>query len=491
MNVLDFMSDPKLAGPFFTDPTWAPWRTWLAAIFGLPLAPAELELFRACTGRELPPSEAVREAWAIVGRRGGKSRIAAAVAVFLAILFGVLRKGAGLGPGELGVVMMLASDRRQARVLFRYACGLIDASPMLAAEVGDRTMDSIRIGRVVIETHTATFRAVRGYTLVGAVCDEAAFWRDESSSNPDEEILGAMRPGMATVPDALLLVISSPYARRGAVWNAFRAHYGRDSDVLVWKAPTRTMNASVPQALVDRALEEDEPRARAEYLAEFRTDVETFLSREVVEGCVVEGRRELPALAGVGYFAFCDPSGGASDSFTLAIGHREGARGVERVVVDVLRERRAPFSPEEVVREFAELLRAYRLSTVTGDRYAAAWCSERFTVHGIRYNPADRPKSDLYAAALAAFNGARVELPEDRKLITQLCSLERRTSRGGRDSIDHEPGAHDDLANAVAGLVTELTGRRRGVTFADLYPPNPEGTYTPVANVDDLRRGIR
>jgi hypothetical protein len=40
-------------------------------------------------------------------------------------------------------------------------------------------------------------------------------------------------------------------------------------------------------------------------------------------------------------------------------------------------------------------------------------------------------------------------------MVMQLTSLERRTSRGGRDSIDHAPGSHDDIANAVAGaLVT-------------------------------------
>ena len=37
--------------------------------------------------------------------------------------------------------------------------------------------------------------------------------------------------------------------------------------------------------------------------------------------------------------------------------------------------------------------------------------------------------------------------------MTQITSLERRTVRGGRDSIDHAPGAHDDVANAVAGAV--------------------------------------
>src|SRR5262249_36329059 len=68
----------------------------------------------------------------------------------------------------------------------------------------------------VIEVHTASFQAVRGYTLIGAVCDEIAFWRAEDSANPDTEILNGLRPGMATVSGAMLLCISSPYARRRA-----------------------------------------------------------------------------------------------------------------------------------------------------------------------------------------------------------------------------------------------------------------------------------
>ena len=94
---------------------------------------------------------------------------------------------------------------------------------------------------------------------------------------------------MATIEGALLLGISSPYWRRGVLGTKYRTYFGRETDVLVWKAETRLMNPSVPQATVDRALEEDEPRARAEYLAEFRTDIEGFLSREVVEACAIEG----------------------------------------------------------------------------------------------------------------------------------------------------------------------------------------------------------
>ena len=165
-------------------------------------------------------------------------------------------------------------------------------------------------------------------------------------------------------------------------------------------------------------------------------------------------------MAGTSYLAFVDPSGGSNDSMTLAIGHR-GQDG--RAIVDVVRERRPPFSPEAVVEEFAELLRSYNCTKVTGDRYAGEWPRERFSVHGVRYDPAAKVKSDLYLGLLATVNSGRAEIPPQARLATQLCALERRTSRGGRDSIDHAPGGHDDLANAVAGVANLLAGRRRGI----------------------------
>ena len=97
-------------------------------------------------------------------------------------------------------------------------------------------------------------------------------------------------------------------------------------------------------------------------------------------------------------------------------------------------------------------MKSYDVSKITGDRYAGEWPRERFRDHGISYEPAQKPKSDLYRDLLPAINSRKIDLLEHPRLLTQLVGLERRTARGGRDSIDHAPGAHDDLANAVAGL---------------------------------------
>jgi hypothetical protein len=218
------------------------------------------------------------------------------------------------------------------------------------------------------------------------------------------------------------------------------------------------MNPTIDPAVIERAYAEDEASASAEYGAEFRRDIEGFVSREAVDAVVVPGRRELPPIEGVRYFGFCDPSGGISDSMALAVAHREK----DLAVLDLLREARPPFSPDAAVEEFAETLRRYRITHLIGDRYGAEWVAEAFRKAGIRYQAAGKSKSELYREVLPAINSGQVELLDHAKLIAQLCSLERRTARGGRDSIDHRPGRHDDLANVAGGALHELLERRRG-----------------------------
>jgi hypothetical protein len=448
LTLLDAMADPALFAPWFTpEASWDGWRAFLAACFGLPMSEALAALYRRHTGRQALPTRPAREAWLVVGRRGGKSRIAALVAVWLAC-FRDYR--AILAPGERGTVMLLAADRRQARTVFRYVEGLLDGIPLLRPLVERRTREAIYFtNRVVIEVHTASFRAVRGYTVVACIADEVAFWRSDESANPDVEILNGLRPGMATVPGALLFCISSPYARRGALWEAYRAHHGRDGDpVLVWQADTRSMNPTVDPTVIEAAYEADETAAAAEYGAQFRRDIEAFVTREAVEACVIPDRHELPLVVGTMPTAFVDPSGGSQDSMTLAIAHREK----DRVVLDALRERRPPFSPEEVVREFAALLKTYRCHTVTGDRYAGEWPRERFAAHGTMYRVADRPKGDLYRDLLPLLNSGTVDLLDDQRPGAGPPAARQPWS-------GHRHGAHPEDGRGVGGVGAQASSR--------------------------------
>jgi hypothetical protein len=274
-------------------------------------------------------------------------------------------------------------------------------------------------------------------------------------ANPDIEVLNAVEPGLATTGGPLILA-SSPHARRGVLWDMFKRHYGADGDplTLVAHGASRVFNPSLPQHVIDRALEKDRARASAEYLAEFRVDIEGFVSLEVVEACV-GGYHEMGPVSGTFYRAFVDPSGGSEDSMTMAIAHKTRTPE-EQIVIDAVRKAHPPFSPEAVVDDFAALCKFYRITRVTGDHYGGEFVKEPFRKHGIRYEVAKQPKSDLYRDLLPLLNSGRITLPRHDRLVLQIVGLERRVTRAGKDSIDHGPHGHDDLANCVAGVATVL-----------------------------------
>ena len=198
MNILAALDDPALFAPHFRGDTWQPWRAFLAALFALPMDDAALALYRLHTSRNDAPVVPFKEAALIIGRRGGKSRVLALIAVFVATFRDYAPH---LAPGEVATIAIIAVDRRQARSIFRFTQGLLKAVDMLAGLVEDETSDTIRLtSRVQIEIATASFRVTRGYTFAGVLADETAFWRSDDSANPDQEIINAIRPAWPPSP---------------------------------------------------------------------------------------------------------------------------------------------------------------------------------------------------------------------------------------------------------------------------------------------------
>lgn len=263
-TILDAIADPHLFKPFFKDQrTWAVWFAIIAAIFAIPMTAEQLAIYQRVSGRKEPPTDIAKEVWLVIGRRGGKSRVLALIAVWLACFHDYRDY---LAPGERGTVQVIASDRKQARTILRYVKAFLTHVPMLARMIESETQEGVSLtNNVTIEVATASFRSVRGFTLVAALLDELAFWQSEDSANPDTEVLAAIRPGMATIPNAVLLAASSPYARRGALYQAHREHYGKDGDpILVFQADTKTVNPAVDQQVIDDAYAADPASASAE-----------------------------------------------------------------------------------------------------------------------------------------------------------------------------------------------------------------------------------
>jgi hypothetical protein len=382
LNIIEAMESPALFSPFFKGDSWDGWKAVLSALFALPMNDAQLEFYRLHTGRTTAPTVPFTEAEFVVGRRGGKSRVLALIAVYLA----AFRKyEEHLAPGEQATIAVIASDRKQARSIFRYITGLISKVPSLAAKILEQTADTIVLsGSVTIEIQTASFRATRGYSFAAVLADETAFWRDETSANPDVEIFRALRPGMSSIPGAVLLNASSPYRRAGLLWQTYQRHFGKDdSRVLVVQASTSELNRKVDAEIIKEAYEADAESAASEYGGLFRSDIADFISLAVVEACVEAGCHERPPARSAGrtYSMFLDAAGGSgSDSMTMAIAHREKDGSP---VLDAIRERRPPFSPDDVVIEFAALAKSYGVYKAESDKWGGDWVIQAFQKAGL------------------------------------------------------------------------------------------------------------
>jgi len=439
--------------PWFAGESWDGWRTILKATAGQPMTLAEVEFFKSVAGGREPPSKRPREAWFVCGRRAGKDSIVSLIAAHSAASFdprGILR------PGERAVVACTAPDKETARIIHRYIIAFFEAIPSLKAMVQRTTDELIELSNMVdIAILTSNHRVVRGRPILCAILDEVALLRSDESTSPDVELYNAMTPGMATIPQAQIFGISSPYAKKGLLYTKHRDNFGTDNDdVLIVQAPSHVMNPVLDTRDRDRMMAEDPARARAEWYAEFRDDIIAFVDPATVDRAVVKGRTELRPVPGVNYTAAVDPSGGSSDSMTLAIAHTEGERGI----LDFVQEWPAPFSPEVVVGEIVEICRRYGAVEVIGDRYAGEWAREPFRLKGIGYRIAAHSRSEAYLTMLPAINTpGRIELLDHLRLISQLCALERRTARSGRDTVDHPRGGHDDVINAAALALVAAT----------------------------------
>jgi hypothetical protein len=451
--------------------SWRAWRIVAKCIFAEELTVEEIQFYREHTGREYGPTTTAREVWLEIGRRGGKNWFTAALIVYLACIRKVSFK-----MGELGRVMLLAADQDQADIAFSYIETLIDGNAEWAAMVVKRSKQDKQkrielSNRVEILIKPGDKRRVRGRTLLAAICDEIAhWWNDEQHANPDTEVLDALRPAMFGVPGALLLCISSPYRRKGAMFQARQRWWGRDriqigeqqlpSRVLFWNAATWDMRPidQELQLFLDEEKYRDPSSFASEYGAQYRSDLEDYLSLEQVQACVISGRSLMPYEAGKTYYAFLDTAGGGGqDSAALAIGHAYPKdKGRFGVAVDRVIEWRPTFDAEDTADAIAKALKEYRINTIRGDNFSGDTWASMLRKRGLSYQVETLNATALYRTALPIFTGHNVELPDPeanqtiKRMVNQLTSLEKRE---GGEKIDHPKNGHDDIANALAGLL--------------------------------------
>jgi hypothetical protein len=487
---------------FQTGADWIVWRVFLKGVYALPMDARELEIFRRYTGRRYPPGHQVSEVAGIVGRRGRKSAVLGLLAFYQAIR----RKYDALAGGERAWSLTLSTKIDDAAKIHENVNAILNCVQLEHLRDGAPHGDTIPLRtNVDVKIRASNIKAGRGRAVVFAGLDEFAFLPTEGAKIPDEEVLRGIRPAMANVPNALLAMMSSPYAMRGEFYKFHQRYYGKDDeDNLVWRADTISMHdTEAIRVFVAKEYERDPVSAASEFgLPDkgivFRKDVLIFISPELVDALVQAGRDSLPACsmapAKTGereprrfhYFAFIDVSGGSSDSFCLAIAHWDRliehteervfpptedeikaakAMGLKdppppvvvkvdgKAVLDGVWEWPAPFNPKVVTAAAAEIMKRYHLTWGTGDAYGGEWPRAEFGVHTIGYTISDLTKHEIYKAVLPVLNSYSAELTDDPATNGQLKALDRRVTANGREIIDHPPNGHDDRINAAAGAI--------------------------------------
>lgn len=445
-NIIECWESPDFYRPAFEPlEDWRPWFTPVKLMNYVPLEGDEKKLFHKCTKRQYVKNLGFDEGWFICARRTGKSRVASLLAIHSA-LFGDWKRF--LAPGEYAYIYIIAVDRRQARGVLEYCRGLLSYfGDMIEKEL---SWEIILKTRVIISIQTASFKTSRGRSVAMLIMDEAAFFQDEFSSNPASEILTAVLPSL--LPGGKVIGLSSPFGKFGLVYTLYKENFGRNnSDVLIWQADAKTMRPNYSDKRLERMRKRDPVAFKSEYQAQFRDDLETYLSELDLEAVEAKGRLMIPFVRGRRYYCFVDPSGGKNDSFTFAVGHVEN----NKAVIDRQEEYKSPFNPSEIVSKISEILKSYEIYQVTGDRFSGNWCSGSFKENGILYNVSELSKDEIFLRFQAYCKSKEVELLDSERAKIQATSIQRKAVSGGREVFVHGL-AGDELINSVAGCCCGL-----------------------------------
>lgn len=314
----------------------------------------------------------------LAGRRSGKTYIASMLCVYQALF-----QEYDLSKGEIGHIFLFGTDKLQAQIAFNYIKSFFEKSAFKKF-IKSQKRDSIELkNNITISVNTTDFRSVRGYSIVFAVFDEACFYFDKkTNANPISEIYRSVKPGTASIENSKLLLISSPYAASGFVYNLWkRFRDKRKKKIFVRKFSTRELNPNIKKEFIEEEIKRDPEAAKSEWLGQWRAGITQFLNYQLVENSI-ENVTVRPPKRNIKYTAFCDAaSGQGNDSMSLSIAHREQ----NSIIQDVILEEQPPFSPKQVVKKFAAILKDYRIKIVYGDKYSLGWVEEKFRDNEIRY----------------------------------------------------------------------------------------------------------
>ena len=482
----EVISDPLLLKGAF-DQLSVEQQTLLKSIYGLPLKKEEEKrAWAILQGRaeydhlgfptkvfEWPytPRE-YNSVWAIIGRRAGKSMLAAFITVYEAIFGGHLQY---VMEGQEVTIYYVAQKLDVAAAQLKTVAAFLQQSDLLKDMIEGKPLNDkiVLKNGISIIASSPSLRGQRGLAVPVAILDECGFWySDPDAANPDVEVENAIRYSQAQFPHYKRIGISTPWTREGLLWKYYQAGTAGEKlidksgyeDVLVHFAPTAAMNnPRMTRKAMERLWKEDPVIFQRESLAQFIDAVSGFLPEPLITAALTLGvQRRMPELSKYNYVAAMDPAF-RHDAFAFAICHKDEQR---RIVLDVILrwkpEKGKRLNPQEVLEEIVPWLSLYGITVVHSDQYQLESLQQlmaNLTNSGIAINGMDftsQRKAKIYGDLETAFKTRQMVLLDPdksiamRELKEELVRLEKKNLSSGTVSIAAPDGHYDDLATALA-----------------------------------------
>lgn len=328
-----------------------------------------------CNIREVIPGDERREMILAVGRRSGKTFLAACIAAYET--YKLIKKGSPHKYYEISEsnpiqIISVATDKDQAGLLYNDVSGHFKKCTFFDQYTANNTQsfarfqtpgdieDSCRYEedpRAAKVSLKVTFRSCIAKGLRGAgnmviILDELAHFTNNSSQSSAEEVYKAISPsksafapkdewGMPTGPvESRIISISSPMGRSGYFYELFQfALAGGEGakNMLAIRAPSWEVNLGIEGDELRKEFAKDANSFWTEYGAEFTDRTRGWFEDEsYLLACVDPNRRPAvraaprkPHFMGIDF-------GLTNDATAVAIGHIEVFSGVQKVVVDLV-----------------------------------------------------------------------------------------------------------------------------------------------------------
>lgn len=233
------------------------------------------------------PPELLRWLTWVIGGRSGKSWLGSMALLYRALAADL----SSLAPGEEATALIVSPELRLARHALRFIRGMMESRPLLERMLRNPTTDSLRLQRP--DGYVVAFEAlpaskgggsVRARTLVGALLDEVAFFRDEDYAINDRDIYQAVSPRV-TIPGGFTLASSTPWGEAGLLYEEWRDNYGHPTTGLVAHVSTGLMRSTSEIILqeIEHSRRKDPRNAEREFDAKFgATDDSAFFAADDV-----------------------------------------------------------------------------------------------------------------------------------------------------------------------------------------------------------------